>query len=137
MAFSTDSDLTDLQPDILSLGIAAFTDEHTKAYNDIIRELEAKWWAKKNLGGDLDVTLLTDSQLTLASAYLVLWKYALPQLTNWVDGDRFQNMIEFYRNRYNEEFAAVMAVGIEYDANNDGTVETGEKVSIGAGRLTR
>lgn len=137
MAFSTDTDLTDLQPDILSLGISAFTDEHTKAYNDIVRELSGKWWSQKGLGGSLDATLLTDSQFTLASAYLVLWKYALPQLTNWVDGDRFQNMIEFYKTRYGEEMADIMAVGIEYDANNDNVIALEEKASIGAGRLVR
>lgn len=137
MAFSTDSDLTELQPDILSLGIAAFTEEHAKAQSDILRELEAKWWPSKNISGAMDSTLLTDSQFTLCSAYLVLWKYALPQLTNWVDGDRFQNMIEFYRNRYNEELAAVLAVGVEYDANDDGTVEYEERASVGAGYLVR
>lgn len=137
MAFSTDSDLTELQPDILSLGISAFTEEHTKAYNDIVRELEAKWWPKKAIDGSLDTTLLTDTQFTIASAYLVLWKYALPQLTNWSEGDRFQNMIDFYRTRYSEEMAEILAAGVEYDANDDGTVDTVEKVSVGAGRLVR
>lgn len=137
MAFSTDSDLTELQPDILSLGIAAFTEEHTKAQNDILRELEAKWWPRKGINGAMDSTLLTDSQFTLCSAYLVLWKYALPQLTNWVDGDRFQNMIDFYQMRYNEELAAILAVGVDYDANNDGTVEVRESAAVGAGYLAR
>ena len=72
-----------------------------------------------------------------AASYLVLWRYALPQLTNWVDGDRFQNMIEFYRARYSEEMDAVFRDGIEYDVDEDGTVQNDEKQSRYSGRLFR
>jgi len=137
MAFSTDADLTELLPDILTLGIASFTEEHLKAQADIERELRTKWWGKKVLSGEMDSTLLTDSQFTLASSYLVLWKYALPQLTNWVDGDRFQQMIDFYKSRYGEEMNSVFLDGIDYDADNDGIVTESEKVSIGGNRLVR
>jgi len=137
MAFSTDSDLTALLPDILSLGIASFTDEHARAQADIEREIRNKWWDKTGFAGELDPTLLTDSQWTRAASYLVLWKYALPQLTNWVDGDRFQNMIEFYRARFGEEMEQVFQDGVEYDADNDGTVTNAEKKPRHFGRLFR
>ena len=137
MAFSTDLDLKNLVPDILELGFDTFSDEHTKAQNDIIRDLRIEWWDKKGLNGELDSTLLTDAQFTRCSAYLVLWKYALPQLTNWVDGDRFQNMITFYKSRYGEEFESILRDGIEYDADDDGTVTEIEKKSIHSGRLIR
>ena len=137
MAFSTDTDLTDIIPDILQLGISAFSDEHIKAENDIVRDLRIEWWDKKGLEGELNSTYLTDSQFTRCATYLVLWKYALPQLTNWVDGDRFQNMISFYKSRYGEEFESILRDGIEYDANNDSVVSTEEKKSIHSGRLSR
>jgi hypothetical protein len=66
-----------------------------------------------------------------------LWKYALPQLTNWVDGDRFQNMISFYKSRYEEEFESVLRDGVEYDLNEDDTVEDIEKAPVNHGRLAR
>jgi hypothetical protein len=137
MAFSTDTDLTDIQPDILSLGIDDFSAEHAKAEADIKREIRAKYWSRTGRAGEMDATLLTDSQFTKANAYLVLWKYALPQLTNWVDGDRFQSMISFYRDMYNQEMAAIFADGIEYDFNDDGTVEDTEKDLFIQSRLTR
>lgn len=137
MAFSDDNDLTDILPDILDLGITAFYAEHAKAEADIKREIRAKWWAATGRIGEMDDTLLTDSQWTKASAYLVLWKYALPQLTNWVDGDRFQNMISFYRDMYHQEINAVFEDGVEYDFNDDGTVEDSEKDIYLAGRLNR
>jgi len=85
----------------------------------------------------MDDTLLTDSQWTRASAYLVLWKYALPQLTNWVDGDRFREMIGFYRDLYTQELNAIFADGVEYDYDEDGTVSTEEKSTKVQTRLTR
>ena len=137
MAFSEDKDLQNLVPDILQLGIDTFSDEHDKAQSDIIRELRIGWWDKKGLSGELDSTLLTDTQFTRCASYLVLWKYALPQLTNWVDGDRFQSMINFYKSRYGEELDSILRDGIEYDTNDDGTVSDQEKKSIHSGRLTR
>lgn len=137
MAFSTDADLTDIIPDILTLGITQFTDEHPKAQSDIEREIRNRWWEKRGISGELNPNYLTDLQWTRTAVYLVLWKYALPQLTNWVDGDRFQNMIDFYKSRYAEELEAVFQDGVEYDDDNSGTIEEDEKTPINHGRLVR
>lgn len=137
MAFSTDSDLTAIIPDILTFGISSFTAEHALAQAEIERELRAKWYPKLQLNVEMDATLLTASQWTKASAYLVLWKHALPKLTNWVDGDRFQNMITFYKTRYEEELAAVIRDGVEYDFNDDSVVTESEKAPVYFGRLVR
>ncbi len=137
MAFSTDSDLTAIVPDILSLGIASFSDEHAKAEADIKREIRYKWWPRTNYKGEMNESLLTDTQWTRANAYLVLWKYALPQLTNWVDGDRFREMISFYRDLFSQEMESVFKDGVEYDADEDGTVQDDEKDLYVAGRLMR
>jgi len=137
MAFSTDSDLTAIQPDILSLGISAFTSEHAKAESDIKRELRNRWWSRTGRSGEMVDAQLTDSQWTRCNAYLVMWKYALPQLSNWVGDDRFLNMINFYRDLYNQEFEAVLADGVEYDFNDDGVIEDSEKDLFISGRLNR
>jgi hypothetical protein len=137
MAMSQDSDLTALQPDILSLGISAFTSEHAKSQADIERELRNIWWAKTGRTGELTSSKLTESQFTRCSAFLVLWKYALPKLSTWGDGDRFLEMIKFYRIRFDEEFAQILKDGVEYDADGDGTITNDEKVALHHGRLTR
>ena len=137
MAFSTDSDLTDIVPDILTLGIASFADEHAKAQLDIEREIRNRWWEKRGISGELNTSLLTEAQWTRSAVYLVLWKYALPQLTNWVDGDRFQNMIDFYKSRYGEELEAVFQDGVEYDADDDNVIDDSEKAAVNHGRLVR
>jgi len=137
MAFSDDSNLVELVPDILEFGITSFTDEHARAQADVEREIRNRWWHRKGIAGEMNVTYLTDSQWTRASSYLVLWKYALPQLTNWVDDDRFLQMIDFYKARYGEELDAVFQDGVEYDADDDGTVTDKEKESIPLNRLNR
>ena len=137
MAFSTDSNLTELVPDILDFGITAFTDEHARAQADIEREIRNRWWHRKGIAGEMDASYLTESQWTRSAAYLVLWKYALPQLTNWVDDDRFLRMIDFYKVRYGEELDAIFADGVEYDADNDGSVTNKEKEVIALNRLDR
>lgn len=137
MAFSTDANLVDLIPDILSFGITQFTDEHPKAQSDIERELRIKWWPKKGISGEMDNAKLTDAQFTRCASYLVLWLYALPQLTNWVEDDRFMHMITFYRARYGEEMEAILNDGVEYDADGDGTIQVDEKIANDANRLDR
>ena len=137
MAFSTDSDLEAIVPDILSLGIDSFAGEHALAQADIERHLRSKWYPKLQLASEMDASLLTESQWTKTASYLVLWKYALPKLTNWVDGDRFQNMIDFYKSRYAEELESVLQDGVEYDANDDNVVTEEEKRPINHGRLYR
>lgn len=137
MAFSTDNDLITLIPDILSLGIESFFLEHPKAQSDIERELRIKWWPKRGIAGEMVNSKLTDAQFTRCASYLVLWRYALPQLTNWVDGDRFTNMIDFYRARYGEELESVLNDGVEYDADGDSSISNGEKLATDANRLDR
>jgi hypothetical protein len=137
MAFSNDADLMAIVPDILNLGIDNFSTEHARAQADIERKIRADWWEKRGYSGELDPTKLTDSQWTRSAVYLVLWKYALPQLTNWVDNDRFLGMIDFYKARYGEEIEAVFRDGVEYDADGDSTITNKEKEPINSGRLVR
>lgn len=137
MAFSQDTDLVAIIPDILDLGIFTFGNEHAKAEADIKREIRNRWWPRTGFKGEMDDSLLTDSQWTRSNAYLVLWKYALPQLTNWVQGDRFREMIPFYRDLYNQEFESVLKDGVEYDFNEDGIIQETEKDLTFTGRLVR
>jgi len=137
MVMSVDTDLTAIQPDILSLGVASFSSEHSKAKADIQRRLKREWWPNKGISGDPDMTLITESQFTKAAAYLVLWKYALPQLATWSSEDRFSAMLTFYKGLYEEEIQDIFIDGVEYDADSDGVFTSAEKTPVQVGRLTR
>ena len=136
MAYSSDTDLQSYQPDILDLGIDSFTAEHDLAEFDINREIQVKWFDKIYGHKVFDADKLVASQLKALSVYLVLWKYALPKLSNWVDSDRFMSMIDFYKTRYNDELNELIAVGIKYDHDDDGTVQPDEIVPA-SNRLRR
>ncbi len=99
--------------------------------------MRIKWWPKKGIAGEMVNAKLTSAQFTQASAYLVLWLYALPKLTNWVNDDRFMHMITFYRARYGEELDAILKDGVEYDTDGDSTVQDDEKIATDASRLDR
>ena len=85
----------------------------------------------------MNAALLIEAQWTRANAYLVLWKYALPQLTNWVDGDRFREMIAFYRDLHAQEMVAIFADGVQYDFDEDGTIQNDEQDIFIDARLSR
>ena len=46
-------------------------------------------------------------------------------------------MIDFYKARYGEELDAVFQDGVEYDADDDGTVTDKEKEPVPLNRLDR
>lgn len=137
MAMSQDSDIVAIIPDILTLGISSFSTEHAKAQAEIERRLRRDWFPKAGYSGEMNATLLTQSQFTTASSYLVLIDYALPKLSTWQEGDRFTMMIAFYKSKYEQEFSAVLKDGVEYDADSSGTISTSEKSPTHFGRLSR
>jgi hypothetical protein len=46
-------------------------------------------------------------------------------------------MIAFYKQMYLEEINAIFQDGVEYDADEDGSVSEAEKAYVGSGYLTR
>ena len=149
MAMSTDADLLKYQPEILNYGIDEFTDEHAKARADVLRKLRSEWWNKaksynafpgNSKYAEMDETKLTESQFNRVAVFRVLSEYVLPQLTKWNtegDEDKFQVMMTHYQKRYMTEFAEILLDGVEYDFDNDGTVQDDERGSIHSVRLTR
>ena len=51
--------------------------------------------------------------------------------------DAFQVQIDFYRDRYEEEFQAILRDGVEYDEDSSGAVSDSEKEPIHHLRLVR
>ena len=88
----------------------------------------------------MDADRITESQFTRCAVYRVLSEYALPQLTKWNaegDEDKFQVMMMHYRRKYDEEFNAILRDGVEYDYDDDGSVEESEKQPLHTRRIVR
>lgn len=150
MTMSTDNDIIEYFPDLYNYGIQDFSLDHDKTRNDIIRSLRIEWWPRQrrqtsditirllNTDVEMDETLLSESQFTRAAVFHCLSYYILPKLSKFdPDGDRFDTMMKYYKSRYEEEFQLVLRDGVEYDNNDDGTIENNERVSTEYGRLVR
>jgi hypothetical protein len=151
MTMSTDQDIQEYMPDLHEYGIQDFSAEHEKSRQDIFRRLRIEWWPKFRpysselailsmtlTRPEMDETLLTESQFTRAAVFHVLSYYILPKLMKFdPEGDRFGNMQEHYRARFEEEFNLVLKDGVEYDFNDDGIIDSGEKAATHFMRLVR
>ena len=151
--FSSDSDLTVYQPDILGFGVASFespTNYHALARTDIERQLRIEWFPvyQRNVVENISVletiemdgTKLTDSQWTRCSAYKVIADYVCPLLTKFNSQDnldRFQMMQKYYQTEYEKEFQSILRDGVEYDDDNSGTITSSEKEPYHRLRLIR
>lgn len=147
--YATDSDVLEYEPRIKDYGVIDFTADHTKSTADIQRLLRVEWWPRVSrqsptskyftgTGLEMNTTKLTASQFKRAAVYHVLAYYILPRLTQHQgEDDRFFQMIAFYKNKFREEFDLVLADGIEYDYDGDGTVDEVEKQTAHYNRLIR
>ena len=140
MELITENDILEYVPDIHEYGIQDFSDMISKSENDIYRLLRIRWWpdvaskiyditlSDTSRYGEMDTNKLDPNELKRATVYHVLAYYILPQLTKHeVDGDRFTNMIDFYKARFDEEFD-LMIRELHYDFDSDGVFENKERV---------
>ena len=145
------SDLQAIQPDILGFGITDFGSQLQFAEDDVLRKIRAEWWERyrhqvrykditKVTTVEMTDTKLTDAQWKKSVVYNAMWKYILPILTKWKevgDMDSFQIQIDFYRDRFVEEFNQVLKDGVEYDEDGGGTIADSEKETMHTNRLVR
>lgn len=148
MAFATNAQLVEVLPTIINHGITDFTSDLAEAEKDVKRYLEVNWYNKTYSGGynqvgsavgsAYDASLLTEAQWRRATIFRALSTHILPSLSPFtVGGDTFREMITFYKSRFNEEMDMEMAQGVEYDADDDGTISKGEVHRQRADRVYR
>lgn len=145
--YSTDNDLLEYEPEILTYGIQSFSDLHTKTTQDIQRHLRIHWWPRSTSNrydisagvySEMDHNLLTESQFKRAAVFHVLGYYIYPRLSTFSpDGDVFREKMNYYREEFNTEISSVMKDGVEYDFDSSGTVTDGEKQPTHFNRLVR
>ena len=124
MAFATNTDLQKYAPEVFDQGIDDWTDELSEAQTDVTNMIQYKWWNKVNSRSMFDKTKLTDAQWTKVTVYKALAAYVLPRLSTFrPEGDPFREQLAFYKERFEEEFDLQFGLGIEYDDNDDGTVD--------------
>ena len=151
----TASDVTKYQPDVFDFGIASGSTEATNYFaqttNDILRQLRIEWFPTYKTNVYTDITVLNTvementkvnlDQFERAGVYLFLGRFYLPALTKFrpeADKDRFERMAEYYMGEYNKEWRMILEDGVEYDADDGGTITKSEREPLhGFRRLTR
>jgi hypothetical protein len=138
MAIFTEDNIIEYFPDLHNFGIQDFNDFIAKTEEDIHRLLRIEWFPTLRISsGDYDPTRVKESQLTRSAVYYSLYKYILPQLTQWaVEGDSFQTQIEYYKNNFFDEFDLAKRE-LFYDWSGDGTFTEDERELQPAQRLVR
>ena len=121
MAFANNTNLQEYAPEVYQQGVDDWTDELTKAQTDVINMIQFKWFNKFYSRTEFDESKLVDAQWTKTTVYQALYAYILPRLSTFrPEGDPFREMIDFYKDRFQEEWELQFGVGIKYDFEGDG-----------------
>jgi len=138
MAFATNENLQQYAPEVFEQGVDDWSNELALAETDVINRIKIDYWNKYESPSLFSTSKLTDSQWTKSTVYKALYAYILPKLSTFrPEGDPFMMQITFYKERFAEELHMQYGVGIEYDHNNDGSIDQAserERVEL---RLTR
>jgi hypothetical protein len=148
MPFATNDDLVKYFPTAMDHGVADWTAELAMAQGDVETIVKTRWFnqefgtvrSRSSVVGlpTYDATKLTSSQWTRATCYRALAVYILSKLSTFrPEGDSFREQLAFFQSRFEEEMNLQFGAGVEYDLDNDGTVETGEKFAVAQDRLYR
>lgn len=149
MSFATNQDLVTYYPTAMDHGIGDWSGELAQAQGDVETLIKSRWFNKefdtgstryRVVGGfpTYNPALLTASQWTRATCFRALACYILPKLSTFrPEGDAFREQLNFFSSRFEEEFNLQLGAGVEYDANDDGTVTEGEKYQVDTMRLYR
>ena len=148
------SHVQEYQPDIAGFGISSFDTQLQHAEDDVIRQVREEWWERyRHTVRYKDITKVTSLELVNSKLTATQWRrsvcykaladYIFPMLSKFrypdtgEGKDSFQVQMDYYKNRYNEEFQAVLRDGVEYDEDSSGSIQASEKEPIHTLRLVR
>lgn len=144
MAYATLDNLLEVEPTIQDYGNLDWDAELARSETEVNRILQVRWFqdfARVYPNSiTFDPALLTASQWTMATVYHALAYHIAPKLTKFEqqgNEDKFQVMMSYYQGRFEHEMDLCLRLGVEYDVNDDGTLEQAEKASSKNLRLVR
>jgi len=138
MAYATLNDLLDVDPHITDYGVLEWATELAKSEQEINRLLSVRWFPSyqkgrtdirySNLAVLMDEDKLDPTQWTKATVFHALAYHICPKLTKFeAEPDRFREMMDYYKARFEDEFDLCLRQGVRYDANDDNVYQDVEK----------
>jgi hypothetical protein len=138
MAMANNTDLQEYAPEVFQQGVDDWTDELAKAQVDVTNMIQFKWWNKFYSRSEFDASKLVDTQWTKTTVYQALYAYILPKLSTFrPEGDPFREQLTFYKDRFTEEWELQFGIGIQYDFEDDGTIDDSDVKQVSQNRLYR
>jgi hypothetical protein len=142
MAYATLDDLLTVEENIQDYGHVDWDSELARSETEINRLLQVRWFPqyRKVRGNTItfDAALLTSTQWTQATVYHALAYHICPKLSQFSpENDKFQVMMTYYQGRFEHEMDLCLRLGVEYDLDDNNTVTSAEKTSLGGLRLVR
>ena len=142
MAYATLDDLLTVENNIQDYGVVDWDSELARSETEINRLLQVRWFPqyRKVRGNTItfDASLLTSTQWTQATVYHALAYHICPKLSQFSpENDKFQVMMTYYQGRFEHEMDLCLRLGVEYDLDDNNTVTSAEKTSLGGLRLVR
>lgn len=142
--YSNDDDLRKIRPNITSLGVGSWEDQHLEAFAIINRTLIARWYKTTAAGYGVDWTLTEFSadqvdtdQLKKLSCYKTLeiaYEYLMKDTP---ESDGFDRQRKLYAKKYSQELRELFEVGINYDWDANDTIGSDEKYTSTPRRIYR
>jgi hypothetical protein len=142
--YSTDEDIEKIRPNILELGVSDWLTQHEESFAIVNRTLIGKWYINVAIEYGLDYrevefdpNLVDIDQVRRLASYKALELIYLYLMKDSPEADGFEREMSLFRNRYNDELLDLLAIGINYDWDEDGIVDASEKYVPQMRRLHR
>jgi len=130
--YATETNMETLCPQIMEGGIADFEDQLTEASRRVDRDL-LEWYRRESerRGVDsedypFDRDLVDDDDVTVLCAMKGIELAAEVLTSHDPDGDVWSQIRDHYADEYAKELKQILLVGVEYDWDESGTVESDE-----------
>ncbi len=123
--YAKKSDLEKFRSDILDFEASSYNAELTYASKDVLNKIKSGYYPQAASSYGLKNVLFDEAKLNTAelvniTCYRALSAYIYPSLSKFSDGDSLLNLIEYYSNRFHEEWMVIIGLSL-YDFNNDGS----------------
>ncbi|MCP4645848.1 MAG: hypothetical protein GY851_35720 [bacterium] len=134
--YSDDAEVLKVRPDCYDAGVAAFPNQHLEATRVINRAIDVGWYrAMAELFGidpqsdpfTQSLLLNADTQLTALGTFKAVELIALFLSKMNKDEEKWERMRARYKEMYEAELAEVLGAGLDYDWDEDGTIDDDER----------
>jgi hypothetical protein len=142
--YSTDDDLVKIRPNILSLGVSDWEEQHQEAFSIINRVLISRWYREVAEDNEIDwretsfdAEKVDVDQLLRLSCYKTLELIYMYLMKDSPEADGFERQMNLFATKYNNELSELLSLGINYDWDDDDTIASDESYQPRQRRLVR